>query len=197
MALTSEQKTSNTDRIKLPVEFDAIKMQEEFKTLSLGKFEYYDVIPLRSPAHLVDTSLPFPPPASDYADGSWTEWMDTPELTKSPYLLSIVDSFREHTKVTLVRLLRLAPGAVVKEHKDPTLALEIEKSVIRLTIPILINEDVDFQLNSVSVPMQPGECWYLNLTHPHSIVNHGKTERVNLTIDMIPNNWVRNTINAE
>ena len=42
--------------------------------------------------------------------------------------------------------------------------------------------------------MQPGECWYLKLNDPHKITNYGKTERVNLTIDMIPNNWLRNII---
>ena len=78
-----------TDRIKLPFNFDVVKMLEETKILQSGNFEYYDVIPLRSPAHLVDTSLPFPPPAEDYADGSWTDWLDTSALNKSPYLKNI------------------------------------------------------------------------------------------------------------
>ncbi len=182
------------DRVKLPFTFDEKKMAAEIKALNLGSFIYYDSLPLRSPAHLVDTSLPFPPPAVDFADGSWTDWMDTSVLKKCPYILSVIDFFREHTKVNLVRLLRLAPGAVVKEHTDPTLGLEVEKSVIRLTIPIITNDFVEFFLNGKIVPMQLGECWYLRLTDPHKINNHGKTERINLTIDMIPNEWVRSTI---
>ena len=63
--------TTFKDRIKLPFTFDYEKMYEEFVALNRNAFEYYDVVPLRSPAHLVDTSLPFPPPADDYADGSW------------------------------------------------------------------------------------------------------------------------------
>lgn len=149
---------------------------------------------MRAPAHLVDPSLPFPPPANDYADGSWTEWLDTKDLKSSPYLMSVIDTFRAHTKVTLVRILRLAAGNVVKEHTDPTLGLEVEKSVVRLTIPILINEHVDFFLNSTGVDMRPGECWYLRLTDPHSVVNSGATDRINLTIDMIPNEWLRSII---
>ena len=163
-------------------------------TLTLDQFEYYKVIPLRSPAHIVDPSLPFPPPAEDYADGSWTDWLDTPQLKKSPYLISVINHFREHTEVTLVRLLRLAPGSVIKEHTDPTLALEVERSVIRLTIPILNKDKVVFYLNEIPVPMQPGECWYLRLTDPHKVTNHGDTERINLTIDMIPNAWMRKII---
>lgn len=182
------------DRIKLPFSFDAKKMVSEFEALECGYFEYYNVIPLRAPSHIVNPTLPFPPPAEDYADGSWTDWSDTGDLKKSSYLMSIVDTFRKHTKVTLVRLLRLAPGAIVQEHTDPTLALEIEKSVIRLTIPVFGNDKVEFFLNGTTVPMKPGECWYLKLTDPHRITNLGETERINLTIDIIPNDWVRRMI---
>lgn len=190
MTQNSEINIPSTDRIKLPFSFDKNSMLSEFQALKATQFEYYNVIQLRAPAHLVNPSLPFPPPALDYADGSWTDWLDTPQLEKSPYLMSIVDFFRKHTKVTLVRLLRLAPNSVVKEHTDPTLGLHIHKSVIRLTIPITENEDMNFYLNNTIVPMQPGECWYLRLTDPHRIDNFGATERVNLTIDMIPNEWV-------
>lgn len=142
---------------------------------------------MRSPAHLVDTSLPFPPPTGDYADGSWTDWMDTPNLDKSPYLKSIINIFNQYTTVNLVRLLFLAPDSVVKEHIDPTLALEEEKSMIRLTIPVDNNDGVEFYLNDELVPMKVGECWYLRLTDAHRVINNGTTDRINLTIDMIPN----------
>jgi len=178
------------DRIQLPFSFDAAKMHQEVMALDLDNFIHYNVIPLRSPAHLVDTSLPYPPPADDYADGSWTDWLDAPQLKQSPYLNEVVETFKKHTKVTLVRLLRLAPEGVVDEHTDPTLGLEIERSVIRLTIPILTNDAVEFYLNNEIVPMKPGECWYLRLTDLHRIVNSGDTERINMSIDMIPNEWV-------
>ncbi len=183
-----------SDRVQLPFSFDVVKMQEEVKALMLDEFVYYDSLPLRAPAHMVDTSLPFPPPADDYADGSWTDWMDTPLLEKLPYISSVIDFFHEKTKVNLVRLLRLAPQAVVKEHTDPTLGLHIERSVIRLTIPIITNENVKFFLNNSIVSMKPGECWYLRLTDPHRINNTGLTERINMTIDMIPNEWITSAI---
>ena len=194
MTKNSENEDQIIDSVKLPFYFDVKKMQQEIEVLKLSAFEYYNVIPLRSPAHLVDTSLPFPPPADDYADGTWTDWLDTKELLNAPYLLSIIDSFRKNTTVTLVRLLRLAPNSEVKEHTDPTLALEIEKSVIRLTIPIIKNNKVTFYLNNTPVLMKPGECWYLRLSDPHKITNYGATERINLTIDMIPNEWIRTII---
>jgi hypothetical protein len=185
---------TRNDRIQLPFDFDVAKMQAEIEVLRPHNFLYYDVMPLRAPAHEVDSTVPFPPPADDYADGTWTEWLDTSSLKKSPYLSSVVDVFKANTRVTLVRLLRLAPGAVVKEHTDPTLGLEVHKSVIRLTVPIVTNDAVAFFLNNELVPMRPGECWYLRLTDPHRIVNGSDKERINLTIDMEPNDWVRNMI---
>jgi hypothetical protein len=185
------------DRIKLPMAFNVKKMEEEVKKLDINSFIYYNVITLRGPAHIIDPSLPPPPPADDYADGSWTDWSDTKELKDSPYLNTVVDYFKEHTKVTLVRLLRLAAGETVKEHTDPTLGLEVEKSVIRLTIPIISPKEVDFYLNNKIVPMKPGECWYLRLTDPHRIKNKSDSERINLTIDMVPNEWLKQLIIPE
>ncbi|WP_339628295.1 aspartyl/asparaginyl beta-hydroxylase domain-containing protein [uncultured Maribacter sp.] len=185
-----ELKKTFRDSIRLPFTFDVDKMLAEAQALQNDQYEYYKVLSLRAPAHLVDTSLPYPPPANDYADGSWTDWMNTSFLEKSPYLTSIVDMFSQYTTVNLVRLLFLAPNSVVKEHTDPTLALEEEKSMIRLTIPIHTNEGVSFILNDAVVPMEMGECWYLRLTDPHQVINNGTTDRINLTIDVIPNNTI-------
>ncbi len=196
MTKTATDAASASDRIKLPLSFDAARMQEEIHALNLRDFVAYNVFPLRSPAHLVDPSLAPPPPADDYADGSWTPWLDTPELRASRYLASVVDTFRPHSRVTLVRLLRLAPGGIIDEHTDPTLGLHIEKSVIRLTIPIQTNDAVAFFLNGNPVPMKLGECWYLRLTDPHRVINPGSTERINMTIDLAPNKWVRSLIGS-
>lgn len=184
----------SADRIRLPIDFDAGQLQASIENMNLGDFIYYDVLPLRAPAHLVNPSLPPPPPSEDYADGCWTEWLDTPLLERSPYLAEVVDHFRAHTDVTLVRLLRLEAGAVVKEHTDPTLALEQENSVVRLTLPIVNPPEVEFYLNDRIVPMRPGECWYLRLSDPHRIVNASPRERVNMTIDMRPNDWLRSLL---
>ncbi len=185
------------DRIKLPLAFDVERMLDDLATMQLEPFIHYSVMPLRSPAHLVDPEIPKPPPADDYADGSWTEWLDTAALKAAPYLTDVVDSFRCHTDVTLVRILRLEAGSEVKEHNDPTLGLHIDRSVVRLTIPIQSEPEVVFYLNNEPVPMKPGECWYLRLTDPHRISHGGQLERINLTIDMIPNEWVWSLMYSE
>jgi len=179
------------DRIKLPLSFDADRMLEEINRRKLKGFIYYDVLPLTTPKRKPDL-----PAIIDYADGTWADWHDTKELTDSPYLMEIVEYFRKHCDVTLVRLLRLEAGAVVKEHTDPTLGLHIERSVIRLTIPILVAKGVTFFLNNSPVPMLPGECWYLNLTDPHRIENGSDRERINMSIDMRPNDWIKSLISS-
>lgn len=184
------------DAIRLDLNFDAEKLKAEIEAQRLRDFNYYDVLPLRAPAHIVDPTLPEPPPADDYADGSWTDWKNTEALESSPYLKSIVEMFQEHTKVTLVRVLRLDEGEVVKEHTDPTLGLQVHKSVIRLTVPVVSDERVEFYLNNKIVPMKPGECWYMRLSDPHKIINKSSIERINLSFDMIPNKWVREKILA-
>ena len=92
--------------------------------------------------------------------------------------------------MTLARLLRLAPGAVVAEHNDPTLALHVERSVVRLTIPIETNDQVTFFLNDESVDWKPGECWYLRFSDPHRLANEGDTARIHLSVDVRPNEWL-------
>lgn len=189
-------KKSISDRIKLPLFFNVEKMSAEINAMNLTDFIYYNVIPLRSPAHILDPNLPIPPPpdSGDYADGSWTQWSDTTALKESPYLSSVIDTFRQQTQVTLVRLLRLEPGAIVKEHTDPTLGLEQNNSVIRLTIPIQSDKSVKFYLNNTLVPMKQGECWYMRLSDPHSIIHQGSEERINMSIDIVPNQWTKSLI---
>ncbi len=178
------------DRVKLPLAFDVSRMQAEIRALPLHEFIHYSVLPLTTPKPKPKSSEP----VDDYADGSWANWLDTSLLEACPYLTSIVRDFRSKTDVTLVRLLRLAPGGVVAEHTDPTLGLEQERSVIRLTIPIVGNDGATMFVNDEPVPMQAGECWYLRFSDPHRVVNESDMERINMSIDMIPNDWVRSMI---
>ncbi len=182
------------DRVKLPFQFDAGRLLDDVQKLKLHDYVFYNVIQLRGPAHLIDASRPIPPPADDYADGSWTEWLDSEALKRTTYLNEVLNFFKKHLTVNLVRLLRLEPGGIVQEHTDPTLGLHIKKSMIRLTIPILTNDRVQFILNGTTIPLQAGECWYIRLTDPHRVINQSAQERINLTLDVIPNPWLRNII---
>lgn len=160
------------DRVKLPFMYDTSIMKAEYDSMGLHPFIYYSSIMLRLPHE----RKPEDPP------------------TNHPYINGVIEAFNAHTSVTLARLLRLEPGAVVKEHCDPMLGLEIPNSVIRLTIPICGQDGVTFYLNDEPIPMKSGECWYMKLSDQHRIVHAGTTERVNLTIDVKPNKWMRDII---
>jgi hypothetical protein len=61
---------------------------------------------------------------------------------------------------------------------------------VRLHVPIFTNDEVEFLLNGTAVPLNEGELWYLRLSDPHSVLNRGQTERVQLSIDVVVNDWV-------
>lgn len=176
------------DRVLLGIRFDAEELAREVHALDLRDFVEYSVIPLTAP-----TAKPAVGEI-DYADGSWADWHPTDWLDACPTIASIVDHFGRRTTVTLVRLLRLAAGGIVAEHTDPTLGLEQPRSVIRLTVPIITNDDVEMHLNDSLVPMRPGDCWYLRFSDPHRVTNRGLQERIHLSIDMVPNAWVRSLV---
>jgi hypothetical protein len=87
-----------------------------------------------------------------------------------------------------VRLMRLAPGSVIKEHHDHDLSFE--QGMVRIHIPVVTNERVDFRLNGARVAMPAGSSWYLRLSDPHSVANRGADDRVHLVIDAGVNDWV-------
>ena len=87
-----------------------------------------------------------------------------------------------------VRLMRLGPGSIIKEHRDDDLAFE--RGTVRLHVPITTNPHVEFLLNGSRVVMAPGSTWYLRLSDPHSVSNNGAADRVHLVIDALANDWL-------
>lgn len=90
--------------------------------------------------------------------------------------------------------MRLEAGGEIHEHRDADVGLRHEE--VRLHVPVTTNDDVDFRLDGMRVVMRPGECWYLNLTLPHSVANRGATDRVHLVIDAVANEWLRDLLNG-
>ena len=110
-----------------------------------------------------------------------------PLLGRCPYYQEILAQF--DCELEAVRLMRLGAGSVIKEHQD--LDLSVEDGVVRLHVPIVTDDDVDFRLNGRAIRMRAGECWYLRLSDPHSVTNRSMTDRVHLVIDARVNDWLR------
>ncbi|MBC7775302.1 MAG: aspartyl/asparaginyl beta-hydroxylase domain-containing protein [Phycisphaerae bacterium] len=112
-------------------------------------------------------------------------FQDTPLLAQCPYFREILDTL-EFQKET-VRLLALAPGSVIKEHRDQ--GLGYEHGCFRLHIPITTDDQVSFIVDKTRLPMGAGQCWYANFDLPHSVLHEGNTRRIHLVIDGTRNEW--------
>jgi aspartyl/asparaginyl beta-hydroxylase (cupin superfamily) len=115
------------------------------------------------------------------------QYLPTALLQECPYTASLLDRLLFPKQA--VRLLRLEAGAIIKEHSDHQLAFE--DGEVRLHIPVQTNEQVDFRVQDERIVMNEGELWYLNLSLPHRVSNHGNADRIHLVIDGVVNDWLR------
>jgi hypothetical protein len=170
------------DRSKLTPKYDVARLQQEVSDAIRGfpPYVHYNVIPLIGAGQPREG-------VTDYSDPDWTTWVAMPILGECPYISEILDSLE--CRKTSVRLLRIEPGGELREHTDPQLDLD-HRNQVRLHVPVFTNEQVEFLLNGTAVPLEEGELWYLRLSDPHSVVNQGPTERVQLSIDVVVNDWV-------
>jgi mannose-6-phosphate isomerase-like protein (cupin superfamily) len=113
--------------------------------------------------------------------------IDTPLLARCPAIAAALSALE--CPIRSVRLLRLAPGAVIREHRDA--GLRYEEGEARLHIPIATNAAVEFVLDGDHHVMEAGECWYVNVDLPHRVNNRGTTERIHLVIDCVVDEWLR------
>jgi hypothetical protein len=184
------------DRLRLDLAFDAERLCAELDLLDANAWtahfvpEHYagdwSVLPLRAPAGATHPILRITsPPAA-------TGWEDTELLAGCPYFGEVLAAFE--CPLQAARLMRLAPGSTIKEHRDHDLAAEW--GVARLHIPITSNDQVDFRVNGTRVDMAPGSSWYLRLADPHSVANRGDTTRVHLVIDAEVNGWLAAKLDA-
>jgi hypothetical protein len=182
------------DRLLLPLSFDPAGIAADLDRLGDRTWtahfvpQHYagdwSVLPLRAPAGAVHPILQIAP------NPTCRDWTDTALLGLCPYIAALLDGFA--CPIEAVRLMRLAPGSIIKEHRD--LDLAAEAGTARLHIPIATNPGVDFRLNGTRVEMAPGSVWYLRLADPHAVANTGTTARVHLVIDAIVDPWLEDLL---
>lgn len=179
------------DRLKLPLRFDPRAMQSDLERLETDawidhfvKQNYtggWSVIPFRASATARH------PITMIYSDPSCKEFVDTPLLARCAYFQQVLATFR--CELEAVRLMKLTPGSVIKEHRDHDLSFE--EGRVRIHVPVTTNPQVEFILNGSRVVLEEGDCWYLRLSEPHRVSNLGSTARVHLVIDARVNDWLR------
>ncbi len=178
------------DRLRLPFEFDPLLLQRDLRTACSDdwiahfvKQNYegdWSVIPLRGTAGATH------PVMRIFSNPTATEFEDAPVLATCPYFRTVLATFQ--CPVQAVRLMRLTAGSVIKEHDDNDLSYE--DGTVRFHVPVVTNPDVVFEINRRRLIMPEGSAWYLRLSDPHRVANHGSEDRVHLVIDAAVNDWV-------
>jgi len=125
-----------------------------------------------------------------YAGTHHQNFADAARLRDSTHLRAVVESF--HCPLRSVRLLKLAAGSSIREHRDYDLGYDAGE--VRIHVPVVTNPDVEFFLDNRRIVMGEGECWYLDLNLPHRVHNRGSTDRVHLVIDCQLNDWLQGLI---
>jgi len=174
--------------LKLPFSFDPVKLKVDAAGLgpnewvahfNTGVYEGdWDGVALRSRGGVSAKLYPDPMSTAPYADNQ--------VLSRCPYIQEVLRTF--HCSFTAARILRLRPGAKIREHRDYNLGFE--DGVIRVHIPIQTAPGVAFFLDGKLVAMEEGEAWYLNLYLPHRVQNDSSTDRLHLVLDCVVNDWL-------
>lgn len=176
---------------KLPIQFDVARLQQEAMGLTAGLWKQHyntkdyegswSTIPLRSFMGNLDAHFSAP-----VSQSGQNYYQDTPLMQHCPYVQEVLNYFQ--CEKTAVRLMNLAAGAVIKEHRDD--ALNLESGEARLHIPVQTNSQVEFYVEDDRVQLLEGDCWYLNLSLRHRVSNLGSTDRIHLVIDCVVNDWL-------
>jgi hypothetical protein len=175
------------DRVRLPVRVDVAALRADVDALpgaawlphfNTGIYTHdWSGVALRAVGGSVSL---YPDP------GANVTFADTDLLSRCPGVRAALAQFA--CPLQAVRLLRLGPGASIREHRDHRLSFE--DGEVRLHVPITTSPDAEFVLAGTAVPMAAGECWYLDLTRPHRAHNRGAAPRVHLVIDAIVTDWL-------
>jgi hypothetical protein len=176
--------------LKLPFKFEPQKLKEDLLKIRadewyphFNKSDYegeWEGVALRAPDGATHPILQLAPHPG-IKEFTWTDI-----LARCSYFKEVLNNFKCPLKS--IRLLKLKPGSIIKEHADSFLAFE--EGEARIHIPIQTNTDIYFYLQSRRIIMNEGETWYLNFSLKHRIENRSKMDRIHLVIDCDVNEWL-------
>lgn len=121
-----------------------------------------------------------------YPDPNSTEpFADTEILSRCEYVREVLE--RIECEKQAVRFMLLGAGSKIIEHKDYFMG--IEDDCVRLHLPVITNDKIEFYLADEQIKMSEGELWYLDFSQKHRVANNGDKDRIHLVIDCFPNKW--------
>jgi mannose-6-phosphate isomerase-like protein (cupin superfamily) len=184
---------------KLPCHVDLPALQDELARLleatgvswvdHVNRKDYsggWDVLPLRCQRVHAEAH----PVLQGFAIANGEDWQDLPVLITCPAIKAFLQTLKCPLKS--VRLMRLKAGAEIKPHRDYGLSLEYGEA--RLHLSLQTSNQIHFYVNHQRVPMNAGELWYINADQEHAVQNQGSEDRINLVIDCVADNWLREKV---
>lgn len=172
--------------LRLPLSFDVARLQDEsgqfadadwIGHFNTGAYENgWSCLPLRAPGGDARHIMPI--------DGA--AYADTPHLARCPYLREVIAGFECATRA--VRLMALAPGAVIHAHRDAGTSLT--DGLTRLHIPIRTSPQVLFSIDGETVHFAAGQAWYMDASCVHAVHNRSAAPRIHLVLDCVTNAWL-------
>lgn len=168
--------------IRFNFQFDVRKMAQELQAISAAFETIYSKSTqdgMLQGIHLITSN----PEADKRANGH--TYLATPELKQSPYLQSVLDTFK--CDKFNYRVHNLTSQGIITLHRDH--GRSIKDRVIRIHIPVTTNEEIYFYVNGERIQMQNGECWLADISKPHEVENRSPMDRMQLMIDCDLNDW--------
>lgn len=115
-------------------------------------------------------------------------------IEHTPYIKSILDEMPGIKQ--RVRILIKKPGTNIYWHTDENETLD--KGLLRLHIPIITNDNYEFQLSHIRCDWKPGELWYGDFSFPHRLRNQdSKDINAHLVIDIKINNEMKSYLGSD
>jgi hypothetical protein len=122
-------------------------------------------------------------------------WMTCPlidgydkTLNFQAFVLGAIIEKKMKCQIKNLMFYAMLPGGDIPPHRD--MVGNVGMGGLRLHIPIVTNDKVNFVVDRKKVVMGVGELWALDTSYTHSVSNHGSENRVHLVMDIIVNEWV-------
>ena len=176
-----------------PVRFEVARMREDLARLTAGEnwLSHYDTglsagwraILLRSKHGQISG------PESQRPSWDFSDFRNTAYVERLPYFAELLAQLK--CPQGRIRILRLAPGAGIGEHRDVGAEVGCRAfAQVRLHLPIITNERVTFFVGGEHIRMQTGRLYYVNFSKRHFVRNDGDEARIHLVMDLKVNDWL-------
>jgi len=111
---------------------------------------------------------------------------DTEVVERVPFWREVLDAF--HCDKESVRVSVLTAGGTITPHCDEHVGFAFGR--LRLHVPMVTSDAVVMEIGGQRCDWRPGELWFGDFRHVHTVVNRGASARAHLVLDVQVNDWV-------